>query len=292
MRQKKDALRNVSPEGVGYSMINLIKNTSKMQFSIPSASTYVKQVVNAVLTFAFGYQFASGLIPDLPPEIAAFVTGMLYLAVFDGGATGWNSKAELPDLSETQYRISDAMATLCTIASTVISAAHIMLSLRLFQSESIVEVASVLATIVTVGVVGLHFIALRYFRLHDPERAEQQLRSIVTAKVKAAKLKHFKTVQIAAVSRVQELAGEHTDELAELFARNLVLDFKASARRKTERKTTTKKKKPGNGRRSRTKRKAKKEVDHSTMEEAYIEYEEVVDEAKNAQATNLNMAGA
>jgi len=263
-----------------------------MQFSISSASTYAKQVVNAALTFAFGYQYAAGLLPDIPEAFAPWVAGLLYFAVFDGGALGWNAKAELPDLSERQYQVADGMATLCTYASTVISAAHILLSLKLFQLPGVVTVAGIVATIATVAVIGLHFVFLRVFRLHDPIRAEKQLRSIVAAKVQAAKLEHFRTVQVQAVSRVKELAGEHVGELAEIMARNLVLDFKASARKSSAKPKTKAKTKRGNGRRRPTKKEKEKEVKHSKTDEAYIEFEEVAKDASEAAASNLNMSPA
>ncbi|MEM6771505.1 MAG: hypothetical protein AAF597_13060, partial [Bacteroidota bacterium] len=86
------------------------------------------RVLNAVLTFAFGYTFGGDFFPTGHAQLSAAIGGAAFTAIYDYGAYGWDAAGKRAGLSTRQLNIALAMSKTSMYASTLLSVAFLMLT--------------------------------------------------------------------------------------------------------------------------------------------------------------------
>lgn len=271
--------------------------TANTQFG---AFGVIMRILNAALTFGFGYAFGSATFDTGNAQLSAILGGVAYALILDVAAFGWDAAARRQGISPQQRAIADGMSSVAMWSSTIISGIQLMLTTTLITvSPDMRASIGTLALILITGLLAAHFIRLFAYQRLSPEavdaRIDGEIESTIAAMVQETKRDRAERI----TQQVGQYLVDHSDKIIQLEARktfdNLLIEMghgdqvqRDQARPQVQREVDK-----GNGGKPPPSPKAEPEdaiID--TAEKETIEFGDLVGKARADQLENLNMAGA
>lgn len=268
--------------------------TANTQFG---AFGVVMRLLNAALTFGFGYAFGAATFATGSPQLSAILGGVAYALILDAAAFGWDAAAQRSGISPEQRAIADGMSSVSMWASTIISGVQLMLTTTLVTVDAAMrENIGMLALILITGLLAAHFIRLFAYNRLSPEavdsRIEGEMRSTLAQMMQTAKQKQAQMI----TEQVSEYISDHTDKIVALESRkafnHLLIEMGHGdqvARPQVQKKDESSK---GGPPRPSAEPEDAILADEPATQQNPIDFEELTGNARAAQEQNLNMGVA
>ena len=269
------------------NLANTISTTTQSVAADDSTSTFhlTMRILNAALTFAFGYTFGGDFFPTGHPTLSASLGALAFAAIFDYGAYGWDSAGKRDGLSIRQLNIAGTMSRASMYCSTLLSVAFLMLTTSLVDLSSIHDTIGLVAVLGTGVLLACHFIFIFAYLRAAPAAVEAQQTAELRGSIELAYALRRKDIATKMQAKIQERMTEHVDEFAEQEASRewdrFVSDMGyggAAAGAKEETKEQA------------TKPPATPPPSVETKEQDFLDFEELAGNARAAVDQNLNMA--
>ncbi|MEM9526660.1 MAG: hypothetical protein AAGA31_08640 [Bacteroidota bacterium] len=288
------------------NLLNTTTSTSATVSADDSTSTFqlAMRIINAVLTFAFGYTFGGDFFPTGHSGLSAAIGGVAFTAIYDYGAYGWDAAGKRSGLSIRQMNIALGMSKASMYSSTLLSVAFLMLTTSLVDLSSIHDTIGLVSVLGTGVLLALHFIQIFAYRRADPGEADAKQQ----AELRGSLLEFYADQRKGLMDKVQLKVREKMiakiDDFAELEANREWDAFTsqmgyagaaAGARQETEEQSKTAPPPPpptGKDFRDMTDEEKLAEVGKSMTDDGYIDYTELKGNAHAGLQNSLNMAGA
>jgi len=206
--------------------MGLFSNASRVSTAAINANTQfgafglVARILNAALTFCFGYAFGAATFDTGNPQLSAILGGVAYAFILDAAAFGWDAAAQRKGISPEQRAIADGMSSVSMWSSTIISGVQLMLTTTLVTVDAAMrENIGMLALLLITGLLAAHFVRLFAYNRLSPEavdsRIEGEMRSTLTQMMQNAKRKQAEMI----TEQVGAYITEHTDKIVALESR-------------------------------------------------------------------------
>jgi hypothetical protein len=156
-------------------MISTKSITANTQFG---AFGVVMRLLNAALTFGFGYAFGAATFDTGSPQLSAILGGVTYMVILDVAAFGWDAASRRSGISPAQRAIADGMSATAMWSSTIISGVQLLLTTTLVTvSPSMRENIGMVALILITVLLAAHFIRLFAYHRLSPEAVDSRIDS-------------------------------------------------------------------------------------------------------------------
>jgi hypothetical protein len=206
--------------------MGLFSNASRVSTAAISANTQfgafgiVARILNAALTFCFGYAFGAATFDTGNAQLSAILGGVAYAFILDAAAFGWDAAAQRKGISPEQRAIADGMSSVSMWSSTIISGVQLMLTTTLITVDTAMrENIGMLALLLITGLLAAHFVRLFAYNRLSPEaidsRIEGELNSTLAHMMQTAKRKQAEMI----TEQVGAYITEHTDKIVALESR-------------------------------------------------------------------------
>jgi hypothetical protein len=203
--------------------MSLFSNSFRVSTGAINANTQfrafgvVMRLLNAALTFGFGYAFGSATFNTGNAHLSAILGGLAYALILDAAAFGWDAAAQRNGISPEQRAIADGMSSVSMWSSTIISGVQLMLTTTLVTVDADMrENIGMLSLILITGLLAAHFIRLFAYNRLSPEavdsRIDGEMRSTLAEMMQAAKQKQARMI----TEQVGNYMTEHTDQIVAL----------------------------------------------------------------------------
>jgi hypothetical protein len=191
--------------------------TANTQFG---AFGVMMRLLNAALTFGFGYAFGSATFDTGNAQLSAILGGVAYALILDVAAFGWDAAAQRTGISPQQRAIADGMSSVSMWSSTIISGVQLMLTTTLIAvSPEMRASIGTLALILITGLLAAHFVRLFAYQRLSPEatdaRIDSEIESTIASMVQATKRDRAEKI----TQQVGEFLVEHSDQIIALESR-------------------------------------------------------------------------
>lgn len=266
-----------------------------------STSTFqlTMRIINAALTFAFGYTFGGDFFPTGHEQLSAGIGGAAFTAIYDYGAYGWDAMGKRAGLSTRQLNVSLQMSKASMYASTLLSVAFLMLTTSLVDLSSIHDTIGLVAVIGTGVLLAAHFVKIFTYYRAAPEEVEAKRQAVLRGNLTAFYAAQRTNIADRLQAKVQQRMLANLDDFAEREAEREWDKFvtemgysgaAAGAVEVTKKQSDNDASPPGTGQLTDEEKLA--EVSRPLTGKEYIEYEELKGKAQAGQAQNLNLSGA
>jgi|GEM_PF-6359452 hypothetical protein len=264
--------------------------TADSQFS---AFMVVMRLINAALTFCFGYTNGAATFDTGDQQISAILGGLAYATILDAAAFGWESAGKRKGISPKQRAIADGMSSSAMWASTIISGVQLILTTKLVTiAQSTRDNIGLLALMLITGLLAAHFLRLFAYLRNSPEaidsRIEGEMRSTLSAMLQEAKANQAEMI----TEQVAQYITDHTSKIVALESRktfnNLLVEMGHAdqvAGPQVQEKLESKVKEPPTPPEDAT-----VEEEEVVADQDPIDFAELTGKARAAQEGNLNMA--
>lgn len=272
------------------NLANINTNTTASVAADDSTSTFhlTMRIINAALTFAFGYTFGGDFFPTGHPTLSASLGAFAFAAIYDYGAYGWDAAGRRDGLSIRQLNIAGTMSRASMYCSTLLSVAFLMLTTSLVDLSSVHDTIGLVAVLGTGVLLACHFIFIFAYLRAAPAAVLAQQSAELRGSIEAAYANRRQDIARQMQAKIQERMTDHLDEFAEQEAarewNRFVADMgyggaAAGAEKVAEKQAN---KPPA------TTPPAATPADAANQD--YLDFEELKGNARAAQEQNLNMA--
>lgn len=248
------------------------------------------RLLNAALTFAFGFRYGAYIIPTGNATLSAILGGLAFALIFDVAAFGWDAAARRDGISPEQRLKADNMATVSMWASTAISAVQLALTTPLVDLSAMYDGIGMAALAMSTVLLAAHFVQAFAYRNLSPESIEARIDAELRSTLQAMQRRQREELALKVTDRVAERMIDNIDRFADLEAakvwKKLTTDMGhgntgggAQVQGSPEEEPTTTKTPPP------TEPATETDTD-------FIDYEELKGNARTGLHENLNMAGA
>ncbi|MTB51218.1 hypothetical protein [Lewinella sp. W8] len=243
------------------------------------------RIINAALTFAFGFTYGGDFFPTGHPTLSASLGALTFVAIYDYGAYGWDAAGKRTSLSIRQLNITGKMSRASMYCSTLLSVAFLLLTTSLVDLSSIHDTIGLIAVLGTGVLLACHFVFIFAYLRASPAAVEAQQNAELRGCIEMAYSLRRKEIADQMQAKIQDRMTQHLDEFAEQEAsrewNRFVTDMgyggvAAGAKEET--------KEPSNPQPTPSPPAA------DAAEQEFIDYEELKGNARAAQEQNLNMA--
>ncbi|MTB49807.1 hypothetical protein [Lewinella sp. W8] len=250
------------------------------------------RLLNAALTFAFGYRYGAYIIPTGNATLSAILGGLAFALIFDVAAFGWDAAARRDGISPEQRLKADNMATVSMWASTAISAVQLALTTPLVDLSAMYDGIGMAALAMSTVLLAAHFVQAFAYRNLSPESIEARIDAELRSTLQAMQRRQREELALKVTDRVAERMIDNIDRFADLEAakvwKKLTTDMGhgnsgggAQVQSSPEEEPTTTKTSPPT-----------EPVTETETDTDFIDYEELKGNARTGLHENLNMASA
>jgi hypothetical protein len=173
------------------------------------------RIINAALTFAFGYTFGGDFFPTGHPTLSASLGALAFAAIFDYGAYGWDAAGKRDGLSIRQLNIAGMMSRASMYCSTLLSVAFLMLTTSLVDLSSIHDTIGLVAVLGTGVLLACHFIFIFAYLRAAPAAVEAQQTAELRGSIELAYSLRRRDIASKMQAKIQDRMTEHMDDFAE-----------------------------------------------------------------------------
>lgn len=293
-------------------MGNLLNSTVNSASSVAAddqTTTFnlTMRILNAVLTFAFGYTFGGDFFPTGHAQLSAAIGGAAFTAIYDYGAYGWDAAGKRAGLSTRQLNVALSMSKTSMYASTLLSVAFLMLTTSLVDLSSIHDTIGLVAVIGTGLLLAAHFIQIFAYNRAAPEEVEAKQQADLRGSLSTFYSTQRQNIMTRLQSKVEARMLANLDEFAEREAERewdkfvTEMGYSGSGQEKgAAAGTLTVEKEQGKTDDApsasppapMTDEEKLNQVSKTFEERDYLEYQELKGKARAAQEQHLNMAAS
>ncbi|MEM9526642.1 MAG: hypothetical protein AAGA31_08545 [Bacteroidota bacterium] len=287
------------------NFLTTLTSTSASVAADTSTSTFqlAMRIINAALTFAFGYTFGGDFFPTGHPGLSAAIGGVAFTAIYDYGAYGWDAAGKRSGLALRQMNIALKMSQTSMYSSTLLSVAFLMLTTSLVDLSSIHDTIGLVSVLGTGVLLALHFVQIFAYRRAEAQEAEAKQQAELRANLIAFYANQRKDLMDKVQAKVKTKMIAKLDDFAELEATREWDTFTAQmgyagaaagAKEETEEQSPTAPppSPPAKDFCDMTDEEKLAEVGKSMTDDGYIDYTELKGNAQAGLHNSLNMAGA
>jgi hypothetical protein len=190
--------------------------TANTQFG---AFGVVMRLLNAALTFGFGYAFGAATFATGSPQLSAILGGVAYMVILDVAAFGWDAASLRSGISPAQRAIADGMSATAMWSSTIISGVQLLLTTTLVTvSPSMRENIGMVALILITVLLAAHFIRLFAYHRLSPEAVDSRIDSELESTIAQLKQAYKQERAMKVANIVADHLTRNIDKIAELEA--------------------------------------------------------------------------
>jgi hypothetical protein len=269
------------------------------------------RLLNAALTFAFGFRYGAYIIPTGHATLSAILGGLAFTLIFDIAAFGWDAAARRDGISPEQRLKADTMATASMWASTAISAVQLALTTPLVDLSSMYDGIGMAALALSTILLAAHFVQAFAYRNLAPEAVEARIDAELRSTLQAMQRRQREELALKVTDRVAERMIDNIDRFRRPGGRQGLEEVdhgygawerweyfgrRSAGAKSTEEKptatTSPEETPPSEAHRPLTDEEKLAQVSKPFNSEDYINYEELKGKAEAGQQENLNLAGA
>ncbi|MTB53908.1 hypothetical protein [Lewinella sp. W8] len=248
------------------------------------------RLLNAALTFAFGFRYGAYIIPTGNATLSAILGGLAFALIFDVAAFGWDAAARRDGISPEQRLKADNMATVSMWASTAISAVQLALTTPLVDLSAMYDGIGMAALAMSTVLLAAHFVQAFAYRNLSPESIEARIDAELRSTLQAMQRRQREELALKVTDRVAERMIDNIDRFADLEAakvwKKLTTDMGHGNTGGGAQVQSSPEAEP-------TKTETSPPTEPATETDAdFIDYEELKGNARTGLHENLNMAGA
>jgi hypothetical protein len=176
------------------------------------------RLLNAALTFAFGFRYGAYIIPTGHATLSAILGGLAFTLIFDIAAFGWDAAARRDGISPEQRLKADTMATASMWASTAISAVQLALTTPLVDLSSMYDGIGMAALALSTILLAAHFVQAFAYRNLAPEAVEARIDAELRSTLQAMQRRQRAELALKVTDRVAERMIDNIDRFADMEA--------------------------------------------------------------------------
>lgn len=187
-----------------------------------TAFGFVILLVNAALTFLFGYTFCGDALGS------AFWGGVMCTLFFDLAALAWYTARRHRGLSSEQRALANVLSVTTIVSSTLVSVIQVMMSIRVVDLTSWHDPIGIFGVALVTLMAGANFIGLFAFQYFaTAERAMEQAEEL-QARSASHKQALISEVHERTMKRTNDILMAKIPQLAEREADNITREYLAS----------------------------------------------------------------
>lgn len=248
------------------------------------------RMLNAALTFAFGFSYGADFFPTPYPTLSGLLGGFAYTLILDAAAYGWGAAQDRKGISPRQRLIASQLSTASMWASSGMSLAYIILTTRLVDLSAIHEPVGLIALAITSGLLLLHFVRLFEYHASSPEALQSQARSEFDAALSQMLLDQEEQFNAKVMQRMEDYLLDHVDEFAAMKADQAWKRISTQMGKNEDFKVATPTKDSKASSSPPPQSSPRAEAKNAATAESFIEYEKLTGNARAAAQNNLNIA--